>query len=128
MTKKLIYLIAGIIIMSSCYSTHDDIKKPKPENLIVREKMILILADVEIVESTLRQKQNTGQEIGSLREVYYHTVFKNHEVSKELFDSSLLYYKQDAVTMDEIYEDVITRLSLMESEAQMESKSEEQPE
>jgi len=112
--------------MSSCYSVHDDVKNAKPENLIAREKMILILADVEIVESALRQKQNTGQEVRSIREVYYHTIFNNHEVSKEQFDSSLLYYKQDAEMMNEIYEDVITRLSLMESEAQMES--EEEPE
>lgn len=124
MIKKLLYLITGIIIMSSCYSVHDDIKNTKPENLIAREKMILILADVEIVESALRQKQNTGQEINSTREVYYHTIFNNHQVSKEQFDSSLLYYKQDAETMNEIYEDVITRLSLMESEAQMESDEE----
>ena len=126
MIKKFLYLVAGITMMSSCYNIKEDIKKPEADNLIPREKIILILADVEIAESALRQKQNVGSEIGSLQEVYYYTIFKNHEVRKEQFDSSMLYYRQDAETMDKIYEDVITRLSLVESETQMESDKKEE--
>jgi hypothetical protein len=106
MIKKLLYLITGIIILSSCYSTHDEHKRLEPDNLIDREKMVLILADVEIAESALRQKQNVDQEIGGTREVYFHTIFKTHDISRAQYDSSLLYYKQDPKTMDKIYEDV----------------------
>lgn len=106
--------------MSSCYNTHNDNDNSKPDNLIEQDKLVLILTDVEIAESALRQNQNVGHEIGETKEAYYNAIFKKHEVSKEQFDSSMVYYRKNFEVMDEIYEEVITQLSLMQSEAQLE--------
>ncbi|MCK4569407.1 MAG: DUF4296 domain-containing protein [Bacteroidales bacterium] len=118
--KKHFSLIICLLLLTSCYPTHDETKISKPDNLIEKDKIIIILADVEVAESALRQKQNLGHEIGEAREAYYYAIFTQHEVSSEQFDSSMAYYKQDLETLNEIYEEVITRLSVMESEIQHE--------
>ncbi len=78
------------------------------------------MADVEIAEAALRQKENRGHEIAETREAYYYAIFTSYEVSKEQFDSSMAYYRQDMEAINEIYEEVITRLSVIESEIQHE--------
>lgn len=95
-------------------------REQAPSNLIAYDEIVLILADIEIAESALRQKQNAGAEIGEIQEAYYHSIFKKHDVSRVQYDSSMLFYRQDPETMDRIYEDVISRLSVIESEIQME--------
>lgn len=118
--KNLTGLLAGILLLSSCYDQYNDSMAVKPENLIYRDTIVLILADIEIAESALRHKQNYGMEIKNKAEAYFNEIFKRYKVSKEQFDSSMTYYKEDVDVINEIYEDVITRLSLMQSEVQME--------
>jgi len=116
--KKLFFLFAALLWLSSCYSTHEEDKISAPVNLIEKENIILIIADIEIAESALRQKQNFGHETDYLKESYYHAIFTEHEVTRAQYDSSMAYYRQDLEAMDEIYEEVITRLSVIESEVQ----------
>ncbi len=118
--KNNIILIIGILMISSCYSTHNDERVPEPENLIGKDKIVLILADVEIAESALRQKQNFGHEIGEEKEAYFRSIFTQYGVTREQFDSSMAYYRQDLETINTIYEEVITRLSVIESEVEHE--------
>ncbi len=116
----LLFMITAWLFMPSCYDVYEEAEVEKPENLINIDSMVVILADVEVTESALRQKQNMGHEITDLEEQYYQSVFRKHQVTRGQFDSSLAYYKQDMAVMNKIYEDVITRLSLMESKIQAE--------
>jgi len=118
--KKILFLFISLLLLVSCYTTENKIKHSSPSNLIEEETMVLILADVEIAESALRQMQNTNQEIGTRQETYYYSIFSKYDVSREQFDSSMAYYKKEPEMMDRIYEEVITRLSVIESEIQME--------
>ena len=118
--KKLLLLSICLLLISSCYTIHDNTTVYKPDNLIEKDTIILILADVEVAESALRQKQNLGHEIGEAREAYYHAIFTQYEISREQFDSSMAYYKQDLEAINDIYEDVLTRLSVIESEIEHE--------
>lgn len=117
---RILIFIIGILMMSSCYNKHDYDVIPKPSGLIEKDSMVLILADIEIIESALRQKQNRGQEINDLRDAYYKSIFTSYGVSRVQFDSSMLYYRQDLETINAIYEEVITRLSLIASEVEHE--------
>ena len=118
--KKQGYLFIFILLLSSCYNTHDGEKIPKPDDLIDRNKLVLVITDMEIAESTIKEKQNLGQEIDGLQEGYYFAIFEKHEITKEQFENSMAYYKQDLDELNDIYEEVITRLSMMESEVQHE--------
>ncbi|MEE4257277.1 MAG: DUF4296 domain-containing protein [Bacteroidales bacterium] len=112
--------IIGMLMISSCYNKHGPAVIPEPSGLIVKDSIVLILADIEIIESALRQKQNRGQEINDIRDDYYKSIFASYGVSRVAFDSSMLYYRQDLETINEIYEEVITRLSVIASEVEHE--------
>ena len=122
MIKKVLYLFAGILLLTSCYSSPNQEVGSTPDNIIERDQLVLIITDVEIAESSLRQKQNVGHEIKNIKETYYHSIFSKHAVTKEQYDSSMAYYKRDPEVMDKIYEDVITKLSMMQSEIQLEEE------
>lgn len=122
MKRNILYLFTAFLLLTACYTAPENETAPAPENLIDRDKLVLIIADVEITESALRQKQNVGHEIKNIKETYYHSIFSKYNISREQFDSSMTYYKQDPEVMDKIYEDVITRLSMMESEIQLEEE------
>ena len=108
------------VMLSSCYNEYDESLSGEPENLIPRDTIVLIIADMEITESVLRQQNNYGIDAGDKTEAYFNMIFTKYHTSKSRFDSSLAYYKGDVEVMSQIYEDVITRLSLLQSEVQME--------
>lgn len=118
--KKLLSLLAVILIFSSCYNQFNEPVADEPVNLIHPDTMVLILVDVELAESALVHKRNYGSELGDQPEIFFRSIFKKYKVNRAQYDSSMAYYKGDIKTMDKIYEDVITRLSVMHSEAQVE--------
>ena len=125
MSGRNLILIIVALLMAGCYNTYTDQADETPGGIIHRDTMVLVLAEVEIAESALREMQNVGKETGELKEAYYHNIFRRHGISREQFDSSLLYYRSDPAVMDKIYEDVITRLSKMESEVKLEGEEED---
>lgn len=118
--KKILIILLTLFSLASCYNTYHEEILDAPEDLIQRDSMVSILVDVELAESALRQKQNFGHEISEAKEAYFVAIFKKHNVSKEQFDRSLAFYKQDLESINSIYEDVITDLSKLESEIQLE--------
>ena len=114
--KKSLILYAIIFILVGCYPTHEEEKPLPPDDLIEVEKMVNIIVEVEIAESAIRQKQNYGHEINNAAEEYYTAIFNKYEITKDQFSRSLAYYKKDLEAIDAIYEQVITRLSVIESE------------
>jgi len=120
--KNILFMIIGFLLFTSCYTKHGESTIAAPKSLIDKDKIVLIIADVEIAEAALRQKQNTGHEIAEAKEAYFHTIFTSYEVTREQFDSSMIYYRQDLETMNGIYEEVISRLSVIESEVQHEQE------
>lgn len=82
-----------------------------PANLIPKEKMILILADVQITEAYLQNLKKAGHKIKDSSALYYKIVFKKNEITINSFEESLIYYRQDLAVLELIYTDVITRLN-----------------
>ena len=119
MTRNTFLMIIGLIMITSCYTKHGPEAVAMPDNLIERDTLVFILADIEIIESALRQDQNFGKETDDKRDSYYRSIFANYNISKGQFDSSMMYYRQDMAVIDGIYEDVITRLSVITSEVEL---------
>jgi len=120
MLRNLCLMIISLLMITSCYTRNEHELASEPSNLIEKDMFVLVLADIEIAESALRQKQNHGHEIDDIREMYYKSIFTNYGISREQFDSSMAYYKQDLEAINQIYEEVITRLSVIESEVEHE--------
>lgn len=109
--KNLFYILFVILLMvSSCSSlSSEDIDTPA--DLIPRDKMIIILADMQISEAFLDDLRKTGVRTSDSSLLYFQKVFKKNQVSPLDFENSLLYYKKNLEQMDMIYTDVVTRLN-----------------
>lgn len=83
----------------------------KPADLIPRNKMIIILADMQISEAFLDDLRKSGVRTNDSSLLYFQKVFKKNQVTPLEFENSLLYYKKDLEQMDLIYTDVVTRLN-----------------
>lgn len=108
--NPLFYLALVFLIVSSCSSFSDE-DVDVPADLIPRDKMIIILADMQISEAFLDDLRKTGIRTNDSSLLYFQKVFKKNQVSPLEFENSLLYYKKDLEQMDMIYTDVVTRLN-----------------
>ena len=105
------FLIAGCTFFRS--PGQDDCEK-----ILSNEEMADILFDVYLLEQYLGEHRYLDNGIRDSAEYYYAGVFDNHDVSAETFEEALDCYLLDGREMDEIHEQVINRLSIMESEAE----------
>lgn len=108
--NPLFYLVVVFLMVSSCSSDSTD-DTDIPADLIPRDKMVIILADMQISEAFLDDLRKTGVRTSDSSLLYFQKVFKKNQVSPQEFESSLLYYKKNLVQMDMIYTDVVTRLN-----------------
>ncbi len=108
--NALFFLLLVLMIITSCSSRSTD-EIDKPEDLIAREKMIIIMADMQISEAFLDDLRKSGVRTSDSSLLYFQKVFKKNQVSPLEFENSLLYYKKDLEQMDLIYTDVVTRLN-----------------
>lgn len=108
--NPLLFLLAFLLMASSCsLLPSEDIDKPA--DLIPRNKMIIILADMQISEAFLDDLRKSGVRTNDSSLLYFQKVFKKNQVTPLEFENSLLYYKKDLEQMDLIYTDVVTRLN-----------------
>jgi len=107
-----------LFFVSSC----DNEKKEEikaPDNLISKEKMIIIMADIQVTEAYIKKHKLKRQPKTDTSLLYFHKLFQKNEVTKGQFENSLLYYKENLPELQEMYTRVITRLN------QLKAKNEE---
>jgi len=108
--SPLIFFIVLLMMVSSCSSLSSE-DTDIPSDLISRDKMVIILADMQISEAFLDDLRKTGIRTNDSSLLYFQKVFKKNQVSPLEFENSLLYYKKNLEQMDMIYTDVVTRLN-----------------
>lgn len=86
--------------------------------IVPRDSMIMLLLDIQLVESYRNLKYIQGNtDTDQKTRVYYEEIFKRYGITAERFDSSYSYYQhQDPVILDGMYSEVNTRLSEMLSQ------------
>jgi len=89
------------------------VEAPPPIN---KEQMVNIITDIQLVEAKLNYEKRDDVRKQKLTEKYYESVFSKYNISEEEFEESLYYYKKDIEALDQIYSDVITKLSKIESD------------
>ena len=95
--------------LTSCVN---EVKEPMlPDHLIPKEQMIVIMADIQVIEAyILNQKLKSSQKKDTSL-LYYERIFKKNEVTKVQFEESLHYYQEDLPELKKLYTQVITRLN-----------------
>ncbi|MET3540945.1 hypothetical protein ABID22_001659 [Pontibacter aydingkolensis] len=86
-----------------------------PDNLLSRDKMVQVLADIHIAESQVESKviyPDTALMSFNFREK---EIFEEHGVTEQEFRSTYQYYLDNLKQMDELYEIIVDTLSLRET-------------
>jgi hypothetical protein len=116
LTVKSKILSLSLAFLFSCAPAAPEIIETAPEGLIPKNEMTNILTDVHIIEGARIGKMVLGDSLYALD--HYKALWKKHHISEAIYDSSFQYYSRNAELMDEMYEEVLTRLTTMTSELQ----------
>jgi hypothetical protein len=114
--KKYLYFFV-FLILQACYNDRSqEVEIPKEDPPVSMEMMSDILVDMHLSQSAIKELQAKRANIDGISEEYHALILKKYGVSREDFDKSLEYYNYRTDDLKAIYEEVITKLSLMESE------------
>jgi hypothetical protein len=104
-------------LLFSCY--HEN--KPEvevPERLLSESEMVAVLTDVRLAEGALIYRKTRRIEQEEFRESAYKHIFANYGMTAKILNQNINYYNNDPEKMELIYEQVLAKLSRMDSEIQ----------
>lgn len=113
MRISILIILLGLFL--SCES-----KKEIPSNILNRDQMVDILTDIQIIEATLDYTKTTKIESDQISKKYYDSLFSKYNITRQQFEESLYYYKNNVEELESIYSDVITKLNKIQSEIKVE--------
>lgn len=117
-----VLLLVPLLMINSCSSKEEEKKFELIEGIIPEETMINLLVDIHIAEATIKQGKNDNRirhlpikKKGNVN-VFYYSIFKKYKIDRDIFVESIDYYSQYPEKFEEIYTEVINRLSETQSE------------
>ncbi|MCK5839252.1 MAG: DUF4296 domain-containing protein [Bacteroidales bacterium] len=116
--KKLIFI--NLIWLLSCSSGNNEQVVAPPENIIPKDKMVELLVDVQLIEAAIKSDDTRKKDSKTYSTYYYTFLFEKYNTTKEDFIESLRYYQQNIDDFDQMYTEVIKRLSKFQSEIELE--------
>lgn len=87
------------------------------DKILGREKMADILTDIYLLEAFMLEYQHIERRIRDSANHYYRGIFDHYGIDPADFDEALSCYLLDIHEMERIHEKMLSRLSIMESEA-----------
>lgn len=93
--------------------------KPTSEakDIIPSDSLVMILSDIQLIESALYIKQNEGKDIRSYSDHYYRYLYAKYHTDAQKIQNSLRYYQENPEKLESIYKTVLDSLSRKQSEA-----------
>lgn len=108
-----------LLLLTAC--NENDLLHPRPSEVLSGEQMIPLLVDIQLADASLKLNQS-AQNPGNIK-LYYSTtfapVFKKYKTTPAVFENSMKWYGRNIEKLDEIYAEVITRLSVLESQTRI---------
>lgn len=102
-------LLVGNLFLVSCVEEEKNIP---PTDLIQKQKMTEILADISKVEARFQRRLSVrGSNNEDMVSHNYKLVFDKHEVTMEQFKSSFEYYEQSPLEMQILFDSVLVHLT-----------------
>ncbi len=108
MKKTLILLI--VFSLFSCKNN-----KETPDYVIPFDDMVDIIVEIHITDGLLTSNKIRKQLAIQDSTNFYNTIFENHNYTREDFDTSLYYYSKNINQYDLIYDEVLNKLSEIQS-------------
>ncbi len=116
MMTKLFSFIFIALLLSSCYTENKPEVKP-PEKLLSEDIIIDILTDIQLAEGIIVNRRSSKTTVPkSFKDSIYQVIFDHYQITARELNENLDYYNNDPEQMEEIYEEVLSRLSQKETE------------
>lgn len=111
LSKILIVLI--IFVAVSC----DEPSIEKPENLIKKDQMIEMMADIHLAEATFTNRRYSDTLVkNSSQTNFYYSILEKYHVPDSVFEKSFVYYASFPKDFEKLYRQVMNKLNETEQE------------
>lgn len=85
-----------------------------PDNILPKEKIAQVITDIHIAEAEI--SLNAIPDSSLKRPVYLETIFEKHQITKQQYEESLVFYIDHPAILNKIYEQVLNDMSKMQAE------------
>ncbi len=112
---RLFPVVFTILFVTSCY--HEN--KPQiniPDTLLSKGEMVSILTDIYVAEGTIAYHKTKNELTQEMSTRYYKQIFQEHNINHRILKDNLRYYNSTPEIMEDIMEDVLAKLSRLQSE------------
>ena len=120
---QLLFAIAFILTLSSCSRKPDVL----PPGILPRDKMTDVLVDIHLAESGPQSSGITSMQLSQIMAGKYDEVMKTHHIRYTQFRTSFEYYLEHPTDLDEIYQEVVNRLTAMDGKTRSNRGMEKKP-
>ena len=110
---------AFILLLSFMFCSCKERKVEVPPGILSKDKMIDVLVDVHLAEAAPMNHGITTKELNGIMVGKYDDVMKKHTITFEQFKKSFDYYLQHPDQLDEIYQEVVNRLTALEGKSRV---------
>lgn len=108
--KKNLFLILFVGLACGCSKKNIAI----PHDVIPMKQMIEVMTDVHLAEAAKDAPTADNKSKHTIEE-YYAFIFDKYHITKDQFQHSFNFYKSNPELMEEIYAEVLTRLSELQA-------------
>jgi hypothetical protein len=108
----LLTLIIALLLSAGCKKKESKV----PNGVLGKEQMVKVMLDVNLTEAAFRIHPPFNSKDTIDINVYYEKIFKKYKITKQQFNKSLDYYTKHPDKFGDIYDEVINRLSRIQSE------------
>ena len=99
-----IIIFLGLVILMACNTNK------APENIIERNKMVNVLADMHLADAVLAKVDNQDTMLMMASSKYYF-IFKKYQIDSAKFTNSLKYYNNEPDEFIKMYAEVVDSLN-----------------
>lgn len=112
MLRCMVYVLM-ISVFVSCSKQSDK----APGGILSKDKMIAVLFDIHVAESSVNSRGLTNLELNKLVAVKYEDIMKKHRTTYAIFKESFDYYLHRPEQFELIYQEIVNQLTAMEGKA-----------
>lgn len=115
--KNFVFLLALMLMLVTSCSPKKGISNVEiPKSVISPDSMILIISDIQATEAILREFKRIGQNNELRSAKFLKQTFEKHGITPERYRQSIAFYEEHQEIYHKIYVDVVSRLTLMQTE------------
>jgi len=109
-------LLMLFLLLLSCTPKKDVAETDIPPGILPPDSMTAIITEMQYTEAILREFKRRGQHSEERAAVFYSQTFEKHGITPERYKKSLEFYEKHQDAYYEIYTDVVSRLTELQTE------------